>query len=141
MAARLTDRQKKKIIADYVQLGSYNAAAKINGISPNTVKNLVKGNADIAKKCELKKEQNTADILEYMERQKNSVCKLLDRYLKELENPEKIKAAGLREIATTMAMLIDKYTADNGRTPDTPEAEDDALTASLKELARELEQE
>lgn len=141
MAARLTDRQKKKIIADYVQLGSYNAAAKINGISPNTVKNLVKGNADIAKKCELKKEQNTADILEYMERQKNSVCKLLDRYLEELENPEKIKAAGLREIATTMAILIDKYTADNGRTPDTPEAEDDALTVSLKELARELEQE
>lgn len=141
MAARLTDRQKKKIIADYVQLGSYNAAAKINGISPNTVKNLVKGNADIAKKCELKKEQNTVDILEYMERQKNSVCKLLDRYLEELENPEKIEAAGLREIATTMAILIDKYTADNGRTPDTPEAEDDALTTSLKELARELEQE
>ncbi|MCX4257934.1 MAG: helix-turn-helix domain-containing protein [Oscillospiraceae bacterium] len=53
MAARLTDRQKKKIIADYVQLESYNAAAKINGVSPNTVKNLVTGNADIAQKCEL----------------------------------------------------------------------------------------
>ena len=26
MAARLTDKQKKKIIADYVELGSYNAA-------------------------------------------------------------------------------------------------------------------
>ena len=39
-----------------------------------------------------------------------------------------------------MAILIDKYTADNVRTPDTPEAEDNALTASLKELARELEQ-
>ena len=53
--ARLTDRQKKKIIADYIQLESYNAAAKINGVSPNTVKNLVTGNADIAQKCELKK--------------------------------------------------------------------------------------
>lgn len=30
MAARLTDKQKKKIIADYVQLGSYNAVSKIN---------------------------------------------------------------------------------------------------------------
>lgn len=141
MAARLTDRQKKKIIADYVQLGSYNAAAKINGISPNTVKNLVKGNADIAKKCELKKEQNTADILEYMERQKNAVCGILDICLNELKNPEKYAKATLQQIATTMAILIDKYTADNGRTPDTPEAEDDALTTSLKELARELEQE
>ena len=141
MAARLTDRQKKKIIADYVQLGSYNASAKINGVSKDTVKRIVQNCDDFAQKAQQKKEENTADILEYMERQKNSVCKLLDRYLKELETPEKIKAAGLREIATTMAILIDKYTADNGRTPDTPEAEDDALTASLKELARELEQE
>lgn len=29
MAARLTDKQKKKIIADYVELGSYNAALDI----------------------------------------------------------------------------------------------------------------
>lgn len=141
MAARLTDRQKKKIIADYVQLGSYNAAAKINGVSNHTVKRIVLESPEISKKIQQKKEENTADIIEYMEKQHESVCKLLDRYLEELENPEKIEVAGLREIATTMAILIDKYTADNGRTPNTPEAEDDALTASLKELARELEQE
>lgn len=140
MAARLTDKQKKKIIADYIQLESYNAAAKINGVSPNTVKNLVTGNADIAQKCELKKEQNTADVLAYMERQRSEVCKMLDLYLDELKNPEKIEAAGLREIATTMAILIDKYTADYGKTADTQSTEYDALTASLKELAGELEQ-
>lgn len=141
MAARLTDRQKKKIIADYIQLESYNAAAKINGVSPNTVKNLVTGNADIAQKCELKKEQNTADILDYMERQSDDVCKVLGLYLGELKNPEKIKSAGLREIATTMAILIDKYTANYGKAADTQSTEYDALTASLKELAGELEQE
>lgn len=140
MAARLTDKQKKKIIADYIQLESYNAAAKINGVSPNTVKNLVTGNADIAQKCELKKEQNTADILDYMERQSDDVCKVLELYLGELKNPEKIKSAGLREIATTMAILIDKYTADYGKAADTQSTEYDALTASLKELAGELEQ-
>ena len=48
VAARLTDRQKKKILADYVQLGSYNATAKINGCSLNTVKKLVQENADMA---------------------------------------------------------------------------------------------
>ena len=36
MAARLTDRQKKKIVADYAQLGSCNAVAKLNGCSPIT---------------------------------------------------------------------------------------------------------
>ena len=36
MAARLTDKQKKEIIADYVECGSYNATAKKNGVSVNT---------------------------------------------------------------------------------------------------------
>ena len=47
MAARLTDKQKKKIIADYVQIGSYNAVSKINGVSATTVKNIVLKSADI----------------------------------------------------------------------------------------------
>lgn len=141
MAARLTDKQKKKIIADYVQLGNYRAAARLNGISDGTVKRVVEECGDIEQKIAQKKEENTADILEYMERQKNGICEILDICLNELKKPEKYAKATLQQIATTMAILIDKYTADNGRTPDTPEAEDDALTASLKELARELEQE
>ena len=48
MAARLTDKQKKKIVADYVELGSYNATAKLNGVSLNTVKHIVQANAEIA---------------------------------------------------------------------------------------------
>lgn len=140
MAARLTDKQKKKIIADYIQLESHNAAAKINGVSPNTVKNLVTGNADIAQKCELKKEQNTAEILDYMERQKSGICEILDICLNELKNPEKYVKVPPQQIATTMAILIDKYTADYGKAADTQSTEYDALTASLKELAGELEQ-
>lgn len=41
MAARLTDRQKKKIVADYLELGSYNATAKRNGVSDTTVKRII----------------------------------------------------------------------------------------------------
>lgn len=139
MAARLTDRKKKKIIADYVQSGSYNAAAKMNGVSNHTVKRVVINNPETSEKIQQKKEENTADILDYMERQKSGVCEILDVYLTELKNPEKIEAASLREIATTMAILIDKYTADYGKAADTQSTEYDALTASLKELAKELE--
>lgn len=140
MAARLTDKQKKKIIADYVQLGSYNAAAKINGISHQTVKRIVDENPEMDKKLQLKKEENTADIIAYMESQKNDVCKLLDLYLGELKNPDKIEAANLREIATTMAILIDKYTANSGANIVDEHSEDD-LSRSLRELAEKLEQE
>lgn len=55
MASRLTDKQKKKIIADYVESGSYRATAKKFGVSDNTVKNICAKSADIAQKCAPKK--------------------------------------------------------------------------------------
>ena len=63
MAARLTDIQKKKIVADYIELGSYNAVAKINGVSNHTVKRIVLESPSITQKIQQKKEENTADIL------------------------------------------------------------------------------
>ena len=81
MAARLTDKQKKKIIADYVQLGSYNAVAKLNGVSYKTVKSVVMANPDFTEKSEQKKEENTSDILAYMESQKQLVCEIIGKGL------------------------------------------------------------
>lgn len=109
MAARLTDKQKKKIIADYVECGSYNATAKKNGVSVNTVKKIVNENANIAQKCKQKKEQNTADMLAYMESRKEQAKEILDTYLETLKDPEKIAAAKLSEVATTMGIMIDKF--------------------------------
>lgn len=137
MAARLTDRKKKKIIADYVQLGSYNAAAKKNGVSPHTVKKLVDGNKEIAEKCQQKKEENTADVLAYMERQKDDVCAVLKICLDELKKPEKYAKVQPQQIATTMAILIDKYTA-NGGANITDEQSEDGLSKSLRELGEGL---
>ena len=137
MAARLTDKQKKKIIADYVQLGSYNATAKVNGVSLNTVKKIVQGNADIAEMCNQKKEQNTADILDYMESQRDDVRKVLGICLSELKKAERYEKTPPQQIATTMAILIDKYTAFGGGPKD--ETEEDGLSRSLRELGEGLE--
>ena len=109
MAARLTDKQKKKIIADYVECGSYNATAKKNGVSDNTVRKIILENSEIAKKCEQKKEQNTADILDYMESRREQAEDVLDAYIEALKKPEKIEAAKLSEIATAMGIVIDKF--------------------------------
>lgn len=133
MAARLTDKQKKKIIADYVQMGSYNAVAKKNGVSPHTVKKFVDGNKEIAEMCQQKKEENTADILEYMERQKSDVCEVLKICLSELKNPNKYEKVQPQQIATTMAILIDKYTANVGASIADEQSEDE-LSKSLREL-------
>lgn len=137
MAARLTDKQKKKIVADYVQLGSYCAAARLNGVSKDTVKRTVLNCEDLAQKAQQKKDQNTADIIAYMEKQRDDVCKILKTYLQELKNPDKIKAAGLRELATVLGIVIDKYTAfRNDNVQDG--VSEDALSRSLRELGEKL---
>jgi len=109
VAARLTDKQKKEIIADYVESGSYRATAKKFGVSDNTVKKICNENAQIAQMCEEKKEQNTADILDYMESRKEKAKDVLDAYIEALKKPEKIQAAKLSEIATAMGIVIDKF--------------------------------
>ena len=109
MAARLTDRQKKKILADYVQTNNYCATAKINGVSATTVKTLVRANADIVEKCEQKKEENTADVMEYMNDHKDLVCAFIGKGLEMLNDPEKLAAANLSQITTAMGTLIDKW--------------------------------
>lgn len=137
MAARLTDKQKKKIIADYVQLGSYNAVAKLNGVSDKTVKSIVMANPDFTEKSEQKKEENTADILAYMESQKQIVCEIIGKGLMALNDPEKLARANPSQITTALGTLIDKWVMVNGSSG--TEAKEDGLSASLRELAKEME--
>ena len=137
MAARLTDRQKKQILADYVQLGSFNATAKVHGVSRQTVKNIVDANGQIRQELQQKKEDNTADVLAYMESQKNVVCEIIGKGLAALNDPEKLAEASPSQITTALGTLIDKWAMVSGSPADT--AKDDALSQSLRELAEGLE--
>ena len=110
VAARLTDRQKKKILADYVQTNNYCATAKLNGVSANTVKKIVQTNADIAEKLIRKKEENTADVLTYMESQRDMVCQIIGKGLAVLNDPAKLAEATPSQITTAIGTLIDKWT-------------------------------
>ena len=119
MAKHLTDREKKKIIADYVELESYNAVAKKHNVSATTVKNTVLKNNESVKKCEQKKEQNTADIIEFMDKKKDDVCSIISLYLSELQNSDKLQRASIQSIATSLGIVIDKFTKDAQKQSDT----------------------
>lgn len=137
MAARLTDKQKKKIVADYLESGSYRATAKKNGVADGTVKRIVLECGDFEQKVAQKKDENTADIIAYMESKRGIVCEILGKGLEVLNSPDKLKEATPAQITTAMGTLIDKWTAISGGPADT-EKEDD-LSRSLKEMANELE--
>lgn len=135
-AQRLTDKQKKKIIADYVQLQNYTKTAKLNDVAESTVRKIVKNNPDCANQCYIKKEQNTQDMLSYMESKKVRVQEIMDVYLGVLTDPEKLEGATLQQITTALGTLIDKWTViDDRKKGDSfhQTVEDDPITKSLKE--------
>ena len=137
MAARLTDKQKKKIVADYLELGSYNATAKRNNVSDTTVKRIVLESGEIAETLEQKKAENTADILAYMESKRGVVCEIIDKGLTALNDPEKLAEASPAQITTALGTLIDKWAAVTGGPAD--KVKEDDLSKSLREMAEGLE--
>lgn len=136
MAARLTDRQKKKIIADYVELQSYNAVAKKNNVTHQTVKRVVTASPEFTKIAQQKKEENTADVLAYMDEHKDLVCSFIGLGLKALNDPDKIDGSNLTQITTAIGTLIDKWALISGAPVE--KVKDDALSESLRELAKGL---
>ena len=135
MAARLTDKQKKKIVADYLESGSYRATGRKNGIADGTVKRVVLDCGDIEQKVAQKKEENTADILAYMESRRQAVCDIIEVGLEVL--PDKIRLSNrASDVTTAMGTLIDKWTGFSSGLGDT--AKEDALSQSLREMANGL---
>ena len=132
-AKRLTDKQKKKIVADYVQLQSYARAAKLNDVAESTVRKIVKDNPKCADLCALKKEQNTQDMLSYLEGKREEAQNLLGLYMQAMADPEKIAEATLPQLSTAFGTIVDKFAmlGDRGDT----EAPDDGLLDALNAAA------
>ena len=139
MAARLTDKQRKKIVADYLETESVNAAAKRNGVSWDAAKKTIDEAGDIEKKLDRKKAENTADVLAYMESQRGIVCEIIGKGLTVLNSEEKLAEATPAQITTAIGTLIDKWTAISTGPAD--EIREDGLSQSLRELAETLESE
>jgi transposase-like protein len=110
MAARLTERQKKKIVADYLESGNYRATARKNNVNPTTVKRVIAASDGFEQKAVQKKEEIQADVLAYMDSQRQVVCEIIGKGLTVLNDPEKLKEATPAQITTAIGTLIDKWT-------------------------------
>jgi PBSX family phage terminase large subunit len=109
VAKHLTEKQKKKIILDHVEMKNYSAVAKKHEISANTVKNIVLADKDFAEKCDLKKEEFESEILCELDKRKYKVLEFfdsgLDRMIDLLKTSKDIKGIG-----TAIGIMIDKST-------------------------------
>lgn len=109
---RLTDKEKKEIIADYVICENFSETARRFGISDVTVKRLVENddNKDMLEKVEQKKEDNTKDTLAYMDSQHETKKRILDKILKGIEvKADKIDSlTNIKDLATAYGIILDK---------------------------------
>lgn len=115
MAARLTEEQEKRIVADFVELRSYNAVAKIHGISDKTVKAVVRRNSEFTNLSEQKNRETTKSVLEHMESKKAIVNEIITKGLNVLNDSDKLAEATPSQITTAIGTLIDKFTAVEGQ--------------------------
>ena len=109
--AKLTDKQKKQIIADYVETQNYSETARRNKVSDVTVKDVVTKDKTTLKKLEQKKEENTLSTIEYMQTQHETKKRILDKILYAIET----KAdnvddmfTNIKDLATAYGIILDK---------------------------------
>ena len=127
MAGKLNDRDKKRIIADRVEGMSFRKIAEKYNVSAKTIQNVVKADKDFLEKSTRKKEQNTLDMLAYMDGQKGKIQHLLANILEALDNPEKLARTNPRDLATAYGIIYDKIMAS------APKENDDIL-AKAKDI-------
>ena len=108
--AKLTDLEKKKIIADYVDNQNYSETARMNNVSVNAVKNIVLADEETANKFKQKKEENTQTTIEYMQTQHETKKRILDKILNAIETKadDLDMFTNIKDLATAYGIILDK---------------------------------
>ena len=107
---KLTDRQHKKIIARYAETQNYALVAKEFGVSETTIRRHCKADKATSEKVARKKEQNTLDMLAFMDSRKGKAQEIVDRIMETLNDPKKLQASSVKDLATAFGIIIDKFT-------------------------------
>lgn len=109
---KLTDLQKKKIIADYIDNQNLSETGRMNNVEAMTVKRIVESDydKDLLKKVKQKKEENTITTLEYMEKQHELKRRIMDKLLKGIETKadEIDMFTNVKDLATAYGIILDK---------------------------------
>lgn len=107
---KLTDKQKKMIIADYLECQNYSQVAQKYKRSVNTIKRVVLADKDIANKVNKKKEENTEDILGYLGEQNGRIKKVLEALLRGIETKANnlTEKDNIRDLTTAYGIIVDK---------------------------------
>lgn len=107
---KLTDKEKKLIIADYVNCQNYREVARKHKRSVNTIRNVCNQSKTLEQKLTQKKEENTKDIITYMEEKNSDIQRTLNSLLAGIEKMAfKINdKSSVRDFAMAYGIILDK---------------------------------
>lgn len=114
VAKRLTDKDKKRILADYAETENYRETARNFGIDDRTVRKICKEKSEVTQLVKEKKAENTADMLSFMDSRKYKAQNIIDNCLDILS--EKLEKANAVQLATVMAIIVDKFATNTAIT-------------------------
>lgn len=107
---KLTDRQRKKAIADYVNGESIRSISRRLKVAPSTIKRIIDADPKTKQAATDKKDENTLDMLAYMDGKTREAQSFIDACMTEMLTPGRLEKAKLSEITTAMGTVIDKWT-------------------------------
>lgn len=107
---KLTDKEKKEIIASYIECENYSEVGRKFGIDEKTVRNVVKNDEEFPKLAEQKREENTQEVLKAMKGRSKTKINLLDKIFKamdgKLDNIDMF--TNIKDLATAYGIIMDK---------------------------------
>lgn len=114
MAKRLTDKEKKEIIAYYIECQNLRETARKFNREPSTIKRLIEKDdetqQEIKQKATQKRNENTKSVLETMESKKDAKISLLNKILeameKKVDNLDMFTS--IKDLATAYGIILDK---------------------------------
>lgn len=133
VAAKLTDKKRKQIIADRANGMTERQIAAKYGVSQTTVHNTLKADPTTVQIVSDKKQQNTLDMLEFLNLQKGQAQETVKNILEAINDPDKLARTNPRDLATALGIIIDKFL---NNTPQRAAAvQDDGFLKALKSSA------
>lgn len=106
----LTDKQRKEIIASYIECENYSEVARKYNVSVDTVKRLATQDEEIVKNLKQKREENTINVLNEMKQRGKQKTELLDKIFKamdgKLDNIDMF--TNIKDLATAYGIIMDK---------------------------------
>jgi IS30 family transposase len=109
MNRKLTDKVKKKIMADHLLGVSGRQIAIRYGLSATTVSRVLRGDPAATKRLSEAQEQNTLEMIAYMSEQKGRAQKLMSAIIDAIDDPDKLARANVRDLATAYGIIADKF--------------------------------